>query len=146
MRSPGWASAAGTCGSEANCAAELWGRLTPALPQAHMVKPLQSKATPGEAAAYRYGTPSWLRAAATAPAAPGEGAGMRAPGAPLLPPPLPPPPPDPEPPPEPLPPPPAPPPSPPPRGGSVVVVPPPSPPRGGSVGVVPPPLRPPEPA
>src|SRR6188472_3106269 len=56
-------------------AAAKWGSDTPAWAQAHIVRPEQSKATPGEAAAKRYGTPSWLSAARTAVAAPGEVAG-----------------------------------------------------------------------
>ena len=50
-------------------AAALCGRLTPAAPQAHMVRPEQSKAF-GPLAPHAYGLPSWARAAAIAPAAP----------------------------------------------------------------------------
>src|SRR3954466_3105113 len=61
-----------TFGSIANCA-RLWcGSETPARPHAHDVRPEQSTPSPGDAVAKWYGTPSWLMAAATAPAAPAE--------------------------------------------------------------------------
>src|SRR5829696_8810916 len=51
----------------APCWARDWcGKPTPACAQAHAVRPEQSNATPGEEAAKRYATPSWLSAAATA--------------------------------------------------------------------------------
>src|SRR5215207_10541867 len=75
MRSPGWSWSSGTCGSIPYCEAAKWGSDTPAWAHAHSVRPEQSKATPGDAAAKRYGTPSWLSAARTAVAAPGEVAG-----------------------------------------------------------------------
>ena len=73
---PAGARSSGTWGSMPYCAAAKWGSDTPAWAHAHMVRPEQSKARPGEAAAKRYGTPSWLRAARTAVAAPGEVSGM----------------------------------------------------------------------
>src|SRR3954452_19480470 len=58
------------------CEAAKWGRDTPAWPQAHIVRPEQSNACRGGGGAKRSGTPSWLRAARTAVAAPGDVAGM----------------------------------------------------------------------
>src|SRR3954453_14020554 len=84
MRSPGWASPAGTCGSAPACSADWCGSETPARPQAHDVSPEQSKPTPGVAIANTHGTPSWLMAALMATPArddAGGGAGLGATGA-----------------------------------------------------------------
>ncbi len=46
----------------------LWGKLTPAWPHAHIVRPEQSNPWPGVAPAQTLGTPIWLSAACTATA------------------------------------------------------------------------------
>src|SRR5262245_54620662 len=62
----------------AYCCADWCGRYTPACDHAHDVRPEQSKATPGLAAANLYATPCWLSAAATAVPARDEAAGIGA--------------------------------------------------------------------
>ena len=48
MRSPGMAMDFGMWGNVAYCERELRAMPTPALPHAYVVRPEQSKATPGE--------------------------------------------------------------------------------------------------
>src|SRR4051812_5480229 len=71
-RSPGRAALTATCGTTNDCSIDWCGSETPACDQAQAVRPEQSNATPGLAAAKRYGTPSWLNAARTALAARGD--------------------------------------------------------------------------
>src|ERR1044071_6616646 len=91
MRSPGCTSSREMCGIEAYWAPDWCGRYTPACPHAYLVRPLQSKATPGDSAAKGSGAPSWLDAALTAMLAPddtgGAGSGPRGAGAGAPPPP-----------------------------------------------------------
>src|SRR6516225_2859385 len=75
MRSPGWSACSDTLGKAFHWLTVKCAIDTPACAHAHIVRPEQSKARPGLAAPKTYGTPSWLSAARTAMAAPGDVAG-----------------------------------------------------------------------
>src|SRR3954470_4986173 len=69
--SPAWSAPLATDLPGPNWAAAERGRLMPAWPQAHCIRPEQSKPLPGDSPPHWYITPRWLRAACmAAPAAP----------------------------------------------------------------------------